>query len=178
MPTITNVPEHELARWRREGLIVGEQSCGPVGVADGETGRVVKRKVKPAELHATACMWHDDKLLIVVAIQTANETNHRQWKAKNRRAGEAWRRTREAVRLPRLLDIERTLRDGNPVKVEFCRLAPKDVDKGSIGACCKGVEDALAYLCGIDDGSPLWQSTYIQERSKAYGIRVIMQIVK
>lgn len=40
MPTIANVPEHELARWRREGLIVGEQSCGPVGVAAVETGRV------------------------------------------------------------------------------------------------------------------------------------------
>ena len=151
-----------------------------------ETGQVATvadrtkrdRKHKPAALHVPACMWCGEKLMILVGIQTANETNQRDWKSRNRRAGEAWKRTREAVRVSQLWTIEKAFAMGDAVKIEFCRLAPREIDRGSIGAAVKGVEDAMAYLCGVDDGSPLWQATHVQEKSKLYGVRVVVEVVE
>lgn len=152
-------------------------ACGPIGEPEpGAKGGGKRGKRKPTELHMHMCAWHGDKLLIVVGIQTANETNQRDWKAKNRRAGEAWQRTREAVRIPYLADFENAFLFGKPVKIEFCRLAPRQIDRGSVGAACKGVEDSLAYLCGTSDGSPLWQAVYTQEKSRGYGVRIIMEL--
>lgn len=123
---------------------------------------------------------HDFRVIINVAIETKNELNQRAWKAKNRRAGEAWRRVREAVgwRISRLGPLAEEYDGGSSLRVRFIRLGGRKLDKSGLAAACKGVEDAVAYLLGANDGDRRWLPEWEQEVGGPVGVRVEIEVAR
>ena len=139
------------------------------------------RKQKPAEMVLPELTrTHDFRVIINVAIETKNELNQRAWKAKNRRAGEAWRRVREAVgwRIARLGPLAEEYDSGASLRVKFTRLGGRKLDKSGLAAACKGVEDAVAYLLGADDGDRRWLPEWEQEVGGLVGVRVEIEVAR
>jgi hypothetical protein len=114
----------------------------------------------------------------VFPLVTASEANGRDWRARSRRAGAAWRAAREAVRLEQLAPFAEHLRAGKPVSVRIVRLGGYRLDRlVNLPSALKGVEDAFAYLLGIQDSSPLWVPSCDQEPGGAVGVRVELSCV-
>jgi hypothetical protein len=109
-----------------------------------------------------------------IPLETRGEANQREWRAKNRRAGAAWKAVREAVELWQLEPWENAMIDyGEPIYARLTRLTPKTLDSlVNLPSALKGVEDALCYLLGIDDSSPLWKPSCNQEVNLRYGVRI------
>lgn len=142
-----------------------------------------KGKRKPVEMVSPRTepgLCHSGSMVqIWVAIETRNELNQRAWKAKNRRAGEAWRRVREAVgpNIEFLNTVSRWYHFGKPLRVKFTRLGGRKLDRSGLAAAAKGVEDAVAYLIGADDGDVRWKPEWEQETSGPVGMRVDIEVV-
>lgn len=120
-----------------------------------------------------------ERLVVFVAVETKNETNERQWKAKNRRAGAAWKAVREAIggQLGLLEPFARAYASDKALRVTFTRLGGRRLDQlCNLGAACKGVEDAIAYLLGADDGDPRWDARAEQEPGELVGVRIEVEI--
>lgn len=117
--------------------------------------------------HPSAGVW-------LVAYEAVNESNQRSWQGRNRRAGAAWKAVRSAFTLADLLPLELALRRGEPVRALFVRLGGKRLDPlVNLPASLKGLEDSVAYLLGVDDGSPLWRPYCGQEPGPGpVGVRV------
>jgi hypothetical protein len=41
----------------------------------------------------------------------------------------------------------------------------------------KGVEDAVALMLGVDDGSPQWLASYGQQTSDRYGVKIVLEAI-
>jgi hypothetical protein len=146
-----------------------EKGLIPVGTVPGPAKREAVELVAAA--FAPPATW-------TVPLATANESNGRAWRARSRRAGEAWKAVRKAVDLRWLAPIELHLRAGRPVAVRLVRLGGKRLDPlVNLPSALKGVEDALAYLLGVDDGSPLWLPSCDQEPGGPMGVRVTLTCV-
>lgn len=121
------------------------------------------------------------RVTILIAHATKNELNQRAWKAKNRRAGEAWRRVREAIgpHLGALEQYARHYAQGGALRVTFTRLGGRHLDQlCNLGGALKGVEDAVCYLLGADDGNPQWHPIPAQECGGPVGVRVDIEKVQ
>lgn len=153
---------------RREGRVIGERAAaGPPAATPAKVRRRGPALVEPS-FAATAAgpVW-------VVPLETANESNGRDWKSRSRRSGAAWRAVRAAVELRHLAPFERLLRSGSPVRVRLVRLGGRHLDRlVNLPGALKGCEDALAYLLGVDDGSPLWVPECDQEPGGPVGVRI------
>jgi hypothetical protein len=123
-------------------------------------------KVELVEAFASECCW-------TIPLETRGEANQREWRAKNRRDGAAWKAVRDAVDLWSLRFWENHAHHGGTVYCRLTRLAPKTLDSlVNLPSALKGVEDALCYLLGIDDSSPLWKPSCNQEVNLRYGVRI------
>lgn len=153
---------------RALGLIVEDR---PAKATKAKRTRTRKPLVEPGMVALRT--WH-------VAIETKNESNAREWKARNRRAGAAWRAVRAAIRLSDLVPIAALARGGHVVTAKFTRLGGRRLDSlVNLPSALKGCEDAFCYLLGIDDGSPQWRPTCDQEPdSELMGVRVEIEVEK
>ena len=143
----------DVAALRRKGVIPGGKG------KDAAPALVTPGAVRPG-------VW-------LVAYHPVSEANARQWQARSRRAGMAWRAVRAAVKLSDLSVWEALLRSGRPVRARFVRLGGRRLDPmDNLPASMKGVADALAFLCGADDGSPLWLPSCGQEAGVEHGVRI------
>jgi hypothetical protein len=132
---------------------------------------------KPDRLAVPACVMLNERLVIVVPIQTVSEANGRDWKARSRRSGAAWKAVRSAAKLEMLAPYEAAVRAGKPVSATFVRLGGRTLDAMvNLPSSMKGVEDAIAYLIGVDDRSPLWRPSCEQETGGPVGVRIILTI--
>lgn len=131
-------------------------------------------KPKPPALVSPLTLNRPDGTLVyVLPLETKNETNERVWRAKNRRAGKAWQVVRQFVRLTDLAPYAERLAAGGSVSLRFVRLGGRELDPMcNLPAALKGVEDAFAYLLGVDDRGPLWDVSCGQERGDRVGVRV------
>lgn len=120
------------------------------------------------------------RLTILVAHATKNELNERKWRAKNRRAGEAWRRVREAIG-PHLGSLEpyaRHYAQGGALRVTFTRLGGRHLDQlCNLGGALKGVEDAVAFILGADDRDPRWHPAADQVCGGPVGVKVVLEVM-
>lgn len=119
-------------------------------------------------------------LTMFVAVETKNETNERQWKAKSRRAGAQWMAVRKAIgpHLGLLAPFAEHLAQGGAVRAKFVRLGQRKLDAlANLGASFKGVEDAICFMLGIDDGSCQWHPVAEQENGPQVGIRIELEIM-
>lgn len=120
----------------------------------------------------------DGKLVLMVAVETKNETNQRIWKAKNRRAGAAWRAVRGAIgsNLALLEPFTRHLAVNGSLRATFTRLGGRHLDVlANLGASFKGVEDAICYLLGLDDRDSRWHPIPAQD-TEHDGVGVMVEI--
>jgi hypothetical protein len=116
----------------------------------------------------------------LIPYEACSEANQRVWQGRNRRAGAAWRAVRAAVSLASLVPFEVALNFGEVVRAKFVRLGGRRLDRlVNLPSSLKGVEDAVAYLLGIDDGSPQWAPECAQEPGDGpLGVRVVLEVVK
>lgn len=137
-----------------------------------------KVKDAPKEFVEPGLAILNGRLIILVAADTANETNQRKWKAKNRRAGQAWTAVRQAIgpNLGTLASFARYYESGKVLRVKFVRLGGRKMDRSGIPAATKGVEDAVAYLLGCNDGDVRWLASWDQETGGPCGVRVEVEI--
>lgn len=109
----------------------------------------------------------------IVPLETRSEANGRDWRARSRRSGAAWKAVRAAVTLAQLAPVEDCLRHGRPVRCRLTRLGGRALDRmDNLPTALKGVADALCYLLGIDDGNPLWLPVCDQEPGGPMGVRI------
>lgn len=137
------------------------------------------RKMKPKELVEPGIAWIGRALVLIVAVETKNEINQRAWQGRNRRAGAAWMAVRKAVggNLATIGGFALHFANGNPLRVTFTRLGGLKLDQMvNLGAALKGCEDAIAYLLGADDGSPLWIANAKQEPGGLVGVRIEIEL--
>lgn len=114
-----------------------------------------------------------NRVTILVACETKSETNQRQWRAKNRRAGQAWMKVREAVgaNIGALEPFARHYAAGGVLRLRFVRLGGRRLDNSNVPSATKGVEDAVAYLLNANDGDARWHPGWDQEAGLV-GVRV------
>lgn len=133
---------------------------------DKPTSKRAKRS-KP-KLVEPSCRLIRGVLTITIAVETCNENNMREWQAKHRRAGEAWKATRRAITeygLTQLANLVFFLNRDDTIKARFTRLGGRRLDQlANLGNAFKGVEDAICYLLGIDDSDPRWQPVAPEQR--------------
>lgn len=109
----------------------------------------------------------------VVALETRAEANGRDWRNRNARAGSAWKAVRSVFTLSALAKWELNHRFGEPIYARFTRLGGQRLDPlVNLPSALKGVEDALCYLLGIDDSSPLWKPCCEQVPGGPYGVKI------
>jgi hypothetical protein len=139
--------------------------CAPATSPDkaGETETAKPAKSRPkrgeVELVPPLCVSPGPgKLIMLLPLETKSETNQRQWQARSRRNQKAWRVVRSVARLDLLAPFEAHWRQGREIDVVLVRLGGRQLDPlVNLPSSMKGVEDALAYLLGINDNSPLWK---------------------
>jgi hypothetical protein len=111
---------------------------------------------------------------LLVAFQSVSETNQRDWKARSRRSGMAWRAIREAIgpHLGLLEPLCLHYTQGGALRVTFTRLGGRMMDRSNLPAAMKGLEDATAYCLGADDGHPAWHSFFEQQPTSPVGVMI------
>lgn len=140
------------------------------------------KRAKPGELVPMRFLcderaWNDVTATWWIPFACVNESNERAWKGRHARAGAAWRVVRKAVHLEDVARFEVWLENEGTVYAKFTRLGGKRLDPlVNLPASLKGVEDAFAYLCGVDDGSPLWVPRADQEPGGLVGVRVELSL--
>lgn len=158
-------------------ILANGQDAKRVGLAEPSKPR--RRKDRSIAFVQPGIAVEPNRITIMIAVETKAEVNQRAWKAKNRRAGEAWRRTREAIgpHLGALEPFARHYADGGALRVGFVRLGGRRLDvMSNLGSALKGVEDAVAYLLGASDGSPQWHAAAGQEPGGGLvGVRVTVE---
>lgn len=74
--------------------------------------------------------------------------------------------------------LSRSYHEGHSLRIKFVRLGGRKLDRSGIAAACKGVEDAVAYLLGADDGDPRWKPEWDQEVGGLVGVRVEIEVAR
>lgn len=142
---------------------------------------VAKKKKTPVKLvEPWICGYPSGHVELHVPIETINETNSRAaWQAKNRRAGAAWVAVRKAigVHLSLLEPFAKEYASNGALRVRFTRLGGRKLDRSNLSPACKGVEDAIAYCLGANDGDPRWHPDWDQDTSwDGVGVRVEISV--
>lgn len=110
-------------------------------------------------------------LRLEFALETRSEANGRDRFARKRRTEEAIAVVLEEVAVA-LAAGQRVPLLG-PWCVRMTRLSPhKALDVGNLWSALKAVEDAVAHLLAIDDGSPLFAACVAQEPAEVLGVRI------
>jgi hypothetical protein len=111
----------------------------------------------------------------LLPIETASETNQREWRSRSHRT----RRAREIILkafAPYWMlwgPLGDLYRAGLPVRCELTRLGGRALDRtANLGPALKATEDAITALLGINDGNPLWKCSVDQEPGGLCGVRI------
>lgn len=174
MPTIPAAYADMIDTYMRE---TGQSPGQSVKIVDHEPVPVSKYKRPKIEVTMVQpmCVPHGNTLTITVPIETVNESNGRDWKARSRRSGQAWKLVRKSVKLEHLAFFEARIRQAMPVYARFTRLGGRKLDPMvNLPSALKGVEDAMAFLLGVDDGSTLWIPECGQETGGLVGVRIVL----
>ncbi len=164
-----NIPKELEAEMVAKGAIVTKK---PVQVPQ-EPRQADLRALAEAGTH-----WSGPRFMALIPVCTTSEVNSREWKARNRRAGEAWRAVSKILgpNLGSLACFAGPYRDGRPLYVTFTRLGGRRLDRSNLPTATKAVEDALAFMLGADDGDPRWVASWDQEPGGPQGVRITLSL--
>ena len=149
---------------RAEGRIVSETHSSVIVSEQPPAVELIHPTFRPS---LTNPVWE-------IPLETRSEINLRDWRKRSKRSDAAWRAVSRAFG-PHLWHLARFAADyhaGGEVRVKFTRLGGRALDKGNLPTALKGVEDAVAFFLGADDGSPLWKAEWDQEPGGAMGVRI------
>jgi len=106
---------------------------------------------------------------VTLPLRLVSLTNQREhWAKKAKRAKEhRWLALAAINRGHELLERGRFM-------VTFTRVAPRKLDDDNLRECCKHLRDGVADWFGVDDGSPMYEWRYEQEKGKPkeYAVRI------
>ncbi len=133
---------------------------------------VTKNLVEPSVLFAGG------KLVATLAVATASEINGRDWRARSRRTGTAWRAVSRTLgpHLILLAQFAAAYHRGESLRVRLVRLGGRTLDRSNLPTATKAVEDAVAFMLGADDGDRRWCAEWDQEPGPV-GVRVEIEVV-
>lgn len=140
--------------------------------AKGRRVSAPKKPRKPVAFIGARSIAVNEGIIFELPVRVESLQNLREhWQAeaarKKRERGGTLRRMREMVGSVRLCSTVRA-----PLVVTLVRLGPRALDYSNMVGGCKHFQDGVADWLEIDDGSPLLEWVYLQEKSKAYGLRV------
>lgn len=109
----------------------------------------------------------------IIPVRTVSEANaHTHWRQRQKRAKE---QRQAAFVLATTTDLNPMLVEQSPaVRVTMTRLAPRKLDSDNLAGSMKHVRDGIADFFCVDDGSEKYDWQYGQEKSKEYGVRVVI----
>ena len=102
---------------------------------------------------------------VLVEVATVSEANRRDTWGKIKRKREQRDRTIEEVQVA--LAAGKRLPETGPWFLRLTRVSPKSLDRAvNLPSALKAVEDAVAAVLGVDDGSPMLETSCDQRRGK------------
>ncbi len=115
-----------------------------------------------------------------VPVITASETNSpgRDWRARHRRSKEGWRQVSQTLgpHLRALARFAEIYHKHGQIRMTFTRLGGRKMDKSNLPAAMKGIEDALAFMLGADDGDSRWSPRFEQDTtSETVGVKIVIE---
>lgn len=138
-------------------------------------------KLVDAGVAVMACLESHtlEKLVAFVPVETKSEINGREWKARSRRGGQAWKAVSSTFgpHLDMLAPFARAYHVGRAVRVRFVRLGGRRLDASNLPSATKAVEDAVAFMMGADDGDARWHPEWCQESGGLVGVRVEIEVM-
>jgi hypothetical protein len=121
-----------------------------------------------------------NRLTLYIPVRTASEVNGRDWRARSRRSNASWRAVSKVCGplLWLLHPYATAYHEGKALKIVFTRLGGHKMDRSNLPSACKGVEDALAFIAGADDGDAKWSARFEQEPdAERVGVRIEIEIL-
>ena len=163
--------EDVIEQARKEGRILHDSGTAKLPQVAGPGAAKARGKRKPVLLLETRKVgpssWE-------VGLETRSEANGTRWRGKHNRTHAAKLAIRKAIVLRDVVPFEERLLSCLPIHVKLTRIGGRELDRfENLPASLKGVVDAVAYLLGIDDSSPLFCVSCAQEPGGgAYGVRI------
>ena len=104
-------------------------------------------------------------------VETRNEANGRiPWQAKQARKVKAREATIEAISIA--LASGSTIPESGPWYVIMTRRSPSKLDTDGLSRSLKGIQDTVAAILRVDDGSSRVEWVRRQSRGKTIGVRI------
>lgn len=149
--------------------------------AEADTKKPPKPLCDPFVVQRAANGLAHGALEIEVPVKTASEVNGRDWKARSRRSGAAWKAVSKLLgpHLALLAPFAEAYHSDKALKVVFTRLGCHKMDKSNLPSATKAVEDALAFMLGADDGDPRWSARWEQvPEAEVCGVRIYLEVIQ
>ena len=111
---------------------------------------------------------------ITLPIETASESNGRDWKARSNRNKEARRIVSREIgsRWEFFHRFPVAYHRGERIRIVFTRLGGRRLDRANVGPALKGLEDAVALMFGANDGDCRWDASFEQQPGGLKGVRI------
>jgi hypothetical protein len=160
-----------------EDLMRQAQEVYPTGTQILEEQRGIREEA-PFVQAGVAVFDGGTLLFATIPFRSASEANGRDWRARSRRSGEAWKAVSRTLgpHLGLLASFAEAYHADKGLMIKFVRLGGRKMDKSNLPAAMKGVEDALAFMLGADDGDPRWHTDFDQEPGGLVGVRIEVEI--
>lgn len=111
----------------------------------------------------------------VVPLKTVSEANQRGWHGKANRTTQARSAVCKALgaHLRHVVPFAEAYHRGEVVKVIITRIGGHGLDRmANLGSAMKAVEDAVALLCGANDGAANWHARAEQKPGGPMGVMI------
>jgi len=137
-------------------------------------------KTKPIDIDALVAEAvpprPNPQLAFMMPVKVVSEANLREhWRTRHGRKKKqqdetvlCWPKLPDSLRFPALVTVKA------PCVVRLLRIGPKRLDSDNLAGSFKHVQDQIARLIGIDDGSPLikWEYEQVAVGKRIYQVRV------
>lgn len=130
--------------------------------------RPIRRRLTASKFAPVAAQFNFPVWTLTLPLVVVSEANQREFWRKRHARNKA-QQGRVAIEW---LIAFGSSRPNAPCRVQFTKLGGQKLDSGNLEGAFKHVQDAVARILGIDDGSDLITWTYDQQPGGEKGIRV------
>lgn len=118
-------------------------------------------------------------LRAIVPVACTTEVNCRNWRNRSRRSDAAWKAVSKTFgpRLDALSPFSAAYHSGKALRIVLTRLGGRKADASNLPTATKGLEDALAFMLGADDGDARWRAEFRQRPGGEIGVLVEIEVI-